>query len=83
MGVRGLSDPGRRRFGWGMYAVTSSLPAIDIVYQGSVDEDVAERFATCCRPEIDYKTLLPPYICAAVPSAMALNVESRVYPCQR
>lgn len=83
LSIRGLSNPGRRRFAWGMYAAFSSLPTIDIVYAGSVDEDVAGRFVACCRPEVDYETLLPPYICAAVPSAKALHVESRVYPCRR
>lgn len=83
LSIRGLRDPGRHRFSWGMYAVSSSLPKIDIVYARSVDEDVAGRFAACCRPEIDYEALLPRYICAVVPSAEALHVEGRVYPCTR
>jgi hypothetical protein len=83
LGLRGLSAPGHRRFAWGMYAVASTLPTIDILYEHSKDSDVAGRFVTCCRPEVDFKSLLPPYICAKVPSAVALNVEGRIYPCHR
>ena len=84
LSLRGLSHPGRVRFAWGMYAVAWSLPTIDIVYGRSVEEDVAYRFITLkSRPEIDYGRLLPPYICAAVPSAQALHVEDRIYRCRR
>lgn len=67
-----------------MYAVARAVPTIDIVYPGSVDTDVADRFLVLeGRPEIDYESLLPPYICSAVPAAKAVNVESHVYPCRR
>lgn len=84
LSIRGLSNPGHLRFAWGMYAVVTSLPAIDIVYAGSVETDAASRFLVLdSRPEVDYEALLPPYICAAVPSAEALHVESHIYPCRR
>jgi hypothetical protein len=67
-----------------MYAVDRSLPTIDIVYTKSVETDVAGRFlALEGRPEVDYETLLPPYICAAVPSAEVLHVENHIYSCRR
>lgn len=84
LSIRGMSNPGRFRFAWGMYVVAGSLPTIDIVYAGSVEMDVADRFIVLeVRPEVDYETLLPPYICAVVPAAEAVHVESRIYPCQR
>jgi hypothetical protein len=84
LSIRGLSSPGHLRFAWGMYAVVGSLPTIDIVYAGTVETDVADRFVVLdVRPEVDYEALLPPYICAAVPSAEALHVESHTYPCRR
>jgi hypothetical protein len=84
LSIRGLPDSGHRRFAWGMYAAITSLPTIDIVYPGSVDHDVAGRFvAVDARPEVNYEALLPPYICAKVPSAEALHVEGRIYSCPR
>jgi hypothetical protein len=84
LSIRGLSNPGRLRFAWRMYAVDWSLPTIDIVNAGSVERDVAGRFLVLDgRPEVDYETLLPPYICAAVPSAEALHVQNHIYPCRR
>jgi hypothetical protein len=84
LSIRGIFDPGRRKFSWGMYAESTSLPTIDIVYRRSVETDVAGRFlAVEARPEVDYEALLPPYICAAVPSAEALHVEGQIYRCRR
>jgi hypothetical protein len=84
LSIRGLSNPGCVRFAWGMYAIAGSLPTIDIVYPGSVEEDVADRFLVLeGRPDVDYEALLPPYICAAVPAAEALHVEDHIYPCRR
>jgi hypothetical protein len=84
LSVRGLYEPGRVRFAWGMYAVARSLPEIDIVSAASVETDVADRFIVLSgRPEVDYEALLPPFICAAVPAAEALHVEGRYYPCRR
>ncbi len=84
LSIRGVFNPGRVRFAWGMYAVARTVPAIDIAYAGSVETDVAGRFVLLeGRPEIDYEALLPPYICAAVPGAAAVHVESHIYPCRR
>ena len=84
LSIRGMSNPGRFRFAWTMYAVVGSVPSIDIVYAGSVETDAADRFIVLeVRPEVDYEALLPPYICAAVPAAEAVHVESRIYPCRR
>jgi len=88
LSIRGLSNPGRLRFAWGMYAVAGSLPTIDIVYPAAyarpMEPDVAERFLVMRgRPDVDYEVLLPPYICAAVPAAEALHVERRTFPCRR
>lgn len=84
LSIRGISNPGRVRFAWGMYAVARSVPTIDIAYAGSVETDVAGRFVVLeGRPEIDYEALLPRYICTAVPAAAAVHVESHLYPCRR
>jgi hypothetical protein len=84
LAIRGFSNPGRVRFAWGMYAVVTELPTIDIVYPDSVQTGVAARFVALeGRPEMDYESLLPPYICSVVPAARAVHVESRSYPCRR
>ncbi len=84
LSLRGLANPGRVRFAWGMYAVLNTLPTIDIVYPASVEQDVASRFlAVESRPEVDYQALLPPYICSTVPAAKAVHVESQTYTCRR
>ena len=84
LSIRGMFNPGRFRFAWGMYAVAQPLPTMDIEYAGSMETDVAARFIVLeGRPEVDYKTLLPPYICAAVPAAAAVHVENHIHPCRR
>jgi hypothetical protein len=84
LSLRGLTSPGHFRFAWGMYTVVSALPAVDIVYRGSVEGNVAGRFlALEARPEINYGALLPAYICSAVKAAEAVYVDHRAYPCHR
>jgi hypothetical protein len=84
LALRGLTQPGRFRFSWGMYAVAQPVPTIDVEYRDHTDQDVGNKFiALEGRPEIDYERLLPPYICATAPAATAIHVESHVYPCRR
>lgn len=76
-----LTQPRPARFGWQMYSAIS----LDLMVEPFHIEDAAGElhpvaFATHlarARPEIDYRTLLPPYLCHVRADAVAVVRDRR------
>lgn len=82
--VRSLLDRSHFSYGWQMFAFGVRPSRFDIVYSDStVERSVFSNFVKVVRVEVDYPALLPPHICATVPSAAAVRVDGREYPCTR
>jgi hypothetical protein len=69
---------GPERFGWQMFAKRGSLPTVRVVDGQGHDKAVDLPRLARPRPELDYSSVLPSYVCDRHPRARAVVVTQKV-----
>lgn len=71
-----LDERDRQPFGWSMYATETRYPDIELeLGDGALRRVAFAEVVARRRPEIDYRSDLPPYLCERYPEAREVRLS--------
>ena len=69
---------GAEHFRWRMFGDVHQLPTFEVIDAEGRRSPVAPAdYTAALRGDVDYATLLPPHLCAVVPGARAVHVQTQ------